>query len=103
FLIDLAGYEKSLAALLDLVTRDIIQGGRCNSFARLQIETRMMPRTVHGAIDHQTFRQWAAVMRARCADSEKVITASGDENRFAKRVTQEHFSLAHVFGLTAFF
>jgi hypothetical protein len=67
-----------LAAFLDFVTRNIIQGWRCNSFASTQIETRMMPRTVHRAIDHQTFRQWAAVMRACCADGEKLFTTSGD-------------------------
>src|SRR4029077_20954832 len=63
----------------------------------------MMPGTAHRAIDHQTFGQRAAVMRACRADGEQVITASGDQNRFSKRVTQEHFSLAHVFGLKAFF
>ena len=61
-----------------------------------------MPGTVHRAIDHQTFRQRAAVMCARCADGEKLFTASGHKNRFAKRVTQKHFSIAHVSSLVAF-
>src|SRR5262245_50792264 len=63
----------------------------------------MMPGAAHRAIDHETLCQRAAVMRARCADGEKLFTASGHKNRFAKRVTQKHFSLAHFFGLIAFF
>src|SRR4030095_8142896 len=101
--INLTGYEESLATSIDFITRDIIQGWRCNCLASAQIETRVMSWTMHRAIDHQTFGQRAAVMRACCADGEKVITASGDKNRFAKRVSQKHFSLAHVFGLIAFF
>src|SRR5207342_3667995 len=99
----LSGYEELLAAFLDLVARDIIQGRRCNSFPCAQIETRMMPGAVHRAIDHQTFRQRAAVMCARCADGEKLFTASGHKNRFAEGVSQKHLTIAHVSGLRAFF
>jgi hypothetical protein len=81
----------------------MIQGGRCNSFASAQIEPRMVPWTVHRAIDHQTFGQWPAVMRARSADGEKVVTSSGHKNRFVKCVSQKHFSIAHASGLIAFF
>src|SRR6476646_2076624 len=63
----------------------------------------MMPGTAHRAINHQTFRQRAAVMRARCADGEKLFTASGHKNRFAEGVPQKHFTIAHVSGLVAFF
>src|SRR5262245_29375922 len=63
----------------------------------------MMPGAVHRAIDHQTFGQRAAIMRACRADSEKSIASSGNKNRFAKRVTQNHFSIAHVFRRIALF
>src|SRR5262249_51846587 len=103
FSIDLAGYKEQLAAFLDPVGRHIIQGRRSNRLPGAQIEPRMMPGAVHRAIDHQPFCQWTAIMCARCGNGEKVVAASGHKNRFAKRMSQKHFSVAEVFSLMAFF
>src|SRR6266516_3450906 len=42
-------------------------------------------------------------MRASGTDCKKLVAASGDENLFAKCVSQEHFPIAHLVGLTALF
>src|SRR5215470_10600084 len=63
----------------------------------------MMPWTVHRAIDHQTFRQRPAVMRASRADRKKLVAASGNKHWFAKRVSQKHFAVGNLFGFAAFF
>src|SRR5262245_23495907 len=90
-----------IATFLDFVASHVVQRGRCNRFARAQIESCVMPWTPHGAIDHQAFGQWSAVMCARRADGKKLIAASRDKNRFAKRLPQKHVSIGHVCGLTA--
>src|SRR5262245_28601268 len=42
-------------------------------------------------------------MRTCRADGEQIIASFGYKNWFSERIAQNHFSLAHVFGVIAFF
>src|SRR5947207_15505956 len=101
FFVALAGDEKLLATFVDFVARNVVQRRRGDRFTGAQIETRVVPRASHDAIDHYTLGQRPAVMGASRADGKKLVAPPGDQNRLAKGVAQQHFANGHLVVLTS--
>jgi hypothetical protein len=56
----------------------------------------MVPGASHGIADDQSFREWAAVVRARRADREQFVAATRQKHRVVAHMPAHHAAIGNV-------
>src|SRR5262249_6293166 len=94
--------KNTVAALFDFPAIDGAQGRRTRRFACALIETGMMPRTAHAAVDNEAVRKRTVIMAAMRTDGEDFAARPHQQNLVVADMTEKlvagELGKRHAFG-----
>src|SRR5262245_40706401 len=95
-------FDKNLAvSLLDLPAGERAERGRCNRFARLKTEMRVMPWAANRGADQQPIRQWPMVVGAMSGHPVQCPVPANQQNFLIPHMADRHGTFSKIAGWQA--